>query len=138
MPPNFFAWLKWYYEDVMGGELPTTGQMWFSGELWDQLREAAGWNINANTGTGGEPWPHDATRNTFTSYANHNVAWKNKSSRDYWQDTCGHSYLTFKQFYKRRVSQTQCLAYFNILPPKKKAPPTNAKVGGTRSASSSA
>lgn len=138
MPPNFFAWLKWYYEDVMDGELPTTGQMWFSGELWDQLREAAGWNINANTGTGGEPWPHDATRNSFTSYANANAAWKDKASRDYWQDACGHSYLTFKRFYKRHVSQAQCLEYFNILPPKKKAPPVKGQGDRAKAASQSA
>jgi hypothetical protein len=81
IPPNFFDWLKWYFEDVMGGELPSTGQLWFSQELWDQLREAAG--------LGGKSWPHDATRNSFTSYANHYAEWKDNASRDYWMDACG-------------------------------------------------
>ena len=130
MPPNFFSWMRWYFEDVTGEGLPNTGQIWYSDELWGQLKKAAGLD--------GDSWPHDATRNSFTSYANANVAWKEKASRDYWMDACGHRWETFKRFYKVPVTQAQCRAYFSILPPKKKAPPTNAKADGTRSASSTA
>ncbi len=135
MPPNFFAWLKWYFEDIKGGELPTTGQLLFKQGTWDQIRQDAGLFRNSD---GKSLWPYDASRNSFTSYANHYVEWKEKAARDYWMDRCGHDYATFKKYYKVQVTQEECHAYFNILPPKKKAPPVKGKTDETKAASQSA
>ena len=92
MPPNFFAWLKWYFEDIKGGELPTTGQLLFTQGVWDQIRQDAGLFRNSD---GKSLWPYDASRNSFTSYANHYVAWKDKAPRDYWMDSYAASWLVF-------------------------------------------
>ena len=135
MPPNFFAWLKWYFEDIKGGELPTTGQLLFKQGTWDQIRQDAGLFRNSD---GKSLWPYDASRNSFTSYANHYVEWKEKAARDYWMDRCGHDYATFKKYYKVQVTQEECHAYFNILPPKKKAPPVKVQTDGAKAASQSA
>jgi len=87
--------LKWYFKDIKGGELPTTGQLLFKQGTWDQIRQDAGLFRNSD---GKSLWPYDASRNSFTSYANHYVEWKEKSARDYWMDRCGHDYATFKKY----------------------------------------
>ena len=53
-------------------------------------------------------------------------------------DRCGHDYATFKKYYKVQVTQEECHAYFNILPPKKKAPPVKVQTDGVKAASQSA
>ena len=52
-------------------------------------------------------------------------------------DRCGHDYATFKKYYKVQVTQEECHAYFNILPPKKKASPVKGKTDEPKAASKS-
>ena len=102
-------WIRWWACKKGLKSPPTSGEVWFDRPLFEKLRKDAGeeryW----------DEWGQDSARHSFASYAHWNNNWK--VVEDYWHRKCGHTDKAYEKYYNHQVSQEDCDAYFNIMPP---------------------
>jgi hypothetical protein len=107
LTPTGMAWLRWYFEREQKG-LPNDGQIFASRRYREDIRKEAGI-------VGG--WPQDHARHSLCSYGYYHAEFRKHLSDDDWLRASGHSKATFKKHYDRPQHQSDCTAYFGVLPP---------------------
>lgn len=120
LTPAGVAWIKWYFRNFKSSGLPTRGEVEFKPK----------WRVSVLEEAGLKPYPYDGinrsiTRHCYTSYAHQNINYLKKlgqvaSAQTYWIECCGHEQDVFRKYYKREMPHEECVAYFNIFPPKEK------------------
>ena len=107
LTPTGMAWLRWYFEREQKS-LPNDGQIFASRRYREDIRKEAGI-------VGG--WPQDHARHSLCSYGYYHAEFRKHLSDDDWLRASGHSKATFKKHYDRPQHQSDCTAYFGVLPP---------------------
>jgi hypothetical protein len=106
--PTGMAWLRYYFGDLMGKDLPNDGQIFASSKFRTEIKDAAG--IVGD-------WPQDHARHSLCSYGYYNQEFRKLLKDDDWHRASGHKPQTFKKYYDSPQTQADCTEYFGILPP---------------------
>jgi hypothetical protein len=106
--PTGMEWLRYYFVDLLGKELPNEGQIFASERFRTKIKEAAG--IDGD-------WPQDYARHSLCSYGYYHHEFSKILKDDDWHRASGHNAETFKKYYDSAQTQADCTAYFGVLPP---------------------
>ena len=106
--PTGMEWLRYYFVDLLGKELPNEGQIFASERFRTKIKEAAG-IVGA--------WPQDHARHSLCSYGYYHHEFSKILKDDDWHRASGHNAETFKKYYDSAQTQADCTAYFGVLPP---------------------
>jgi hypothetical protein len=106
--PTGMEWLRYYFVDLLGKALPNDGQIFASRKYRTEIKDAAGI-------VGG--WPQDHPRHSLCSYGYYHEEFSRLLTDDDWHRASGHRKETFKKHYDSPQHQSDCTAYFGVLPP---------------------
>ncbi|MBT3914230.1 MAG: hypothetical protein HOF22_13690 [Verrucomicrobia bacterium] len=106
--PTGMEWLRYYFVDLQGKALPNDDQIFASRKYRTEIKDAAGI-------VGG--WPQDHSRHSLCSYGYYHKEFSRLLTDDDWHRASGHRKETFKKHYDSPQHQSDCTAYFGVLPP---------------------
>lgn len=106
--PTGMAWLRYYFVDLQGKDLPNDDQIFASRKYRTEIKDAAG--------VVGD-WPQDHARHSLCSYGYYHHEFRKLLTDDDWHRASGHNVKTFKKYYDSTQPQSDCAAYFGVLPP---------------------
>lgn len=103
-------WMKFYFETLLGDELPKEGEIFYSRELYEQARAKAGWQVKkAEIEKGGaDAWIPDLGRHTYNTA----LRLYRPSHFGLIASLAGHTESTFKKYYKNPRLPLKDAQYF--------------------------
>jgi len=103
-------WIRFYFETLLKSELPKDGDIYYSRNLWSQVRGKAGWGVTKEEIDDGGPdaWVNDLGRHTYNTAMR---LYKPKYLGTI-ASLAGHTESTFKDYYKNPRLHLKDAQYF--------------------------